>query len=42
MNGGTSIGTALYPQNAKDIEALIHFADKSMYADKHNDHLKNS
>lgn len=41
INGSTSIGTALYPKNAQNIETLIHFADKSMYADKRNDHLKN-
>jgi len=40
MNGSTSIGTALYPKNAKNIEALIHFADKSMYDDKRIDHLQ--
>lgn len=40
MNGSTSIGTALYPKDGNDIEALIHFADKSMYDDKKIDHLQ--
>jgi len=31
---GTSIGTALYPKDGKNIEDLIKIADENMYADK--------
>ena len=31
---GTSIGTASYPKDGDNIEALIKLADENMYADK--------
>lgn len=33
----SSIGAAVYPENGKDVESLIHFADKAMYNVKKTD-----
>jgi diguanylate cyclase (GGDEF)-like protein/PAS domain S-box-containing protein len=33
---GISIGISLYPQDARDIEELIHIADMAMYREKHS------
>lgn len=38
ITSSTSVGAALYPIDANDVEALIRLADERMYADKHNDH----
>jgi GGDEF domain-containing protein len=31
---GISIGTAIYPRDGTDMDALISYADSSMYRDK--------
>ncbi|WP_442764672.1 GGDEF domain-containing protein, partial [Sulfurospirillum cavolei] len=38
ITSSTSVGAALYPIDANDVEALIRLADERMYADKHKDH----
>jgi len=35
---GASIGTALYPDDARDVEALLAIADKRMYEEKRSRH----
>jgi predicted signal transduction protein with EAL and GGDEF domain len=32
---GASIGVAMYPLHAKDVEGLLAAADRAMYAEKH-------
>ncbi|MEH6628010.1 MAG: GGDEF domain-containing protein [Motiliproteus sp.] len=37
LNIKTSIGSALYPDDATDIEALMNISDQQMYKQKHQD-----